>query len=183
VWGTLEALHQWCDSTIIFHVVCEGEAMPRLKEGVEEFLAQRRIAVAGVRRAKSDAANLVYRKLKSAGYEVYPVNPNATEVEADRCYPDLASIPEGVDAVVIATRPEATERIVRECAAVGVHRAWIHRSFGKGSVSPVAVEFCRQNGIQVIAGGCPMMFCEPVDVAHKCMRWVLNFTGGLPKET
>jgi hypothetical protein len=73
------------------------------------------------------------------------------------------------------------ERIVRECAAVGVSRVWMHRSFGTGSVSETAVKFCNENNITVIAGGCPMMFCEPVDFGHKCMRWILKWSGGLPK--
>jgi hypothetical protein len=56
----------------------------------------------------------------------------------------------------------------------------IHRSFGQGSVSQAAVEHCREHGIAVIPGGCPMMFAEPVDWGHKCMRWLLGVTGGLP---
>jgi hypothetical protein len=44
------------------------------------------------------------------------------------------------------------------------------------------VKFGREHGMSVIAGGCPMMFVPGADVGHKCMRWVLNFTGGLPKE-
>lgn len=82
--------------------------------------------------------------------------------------------------MVISTTPEVAEAVVRECAEIGVRRVWMHRSFGRGSVSEAAVELCRENGITVIPGGCPMMFAEPVDVAHKCMRWFLGVTGGLP---
>jgi predicted CoA-binding protein len=153
-----------------------------MQEAVEAFLAQKRIAVAGVSRNKNEAANIVYRKLRASGYEVFPVNPNAETVEGDNCYPNLKSVPGGVDGVVIATRPAVTEEVVRECAELGVPRVWIHRSFGQGSVSEGAVDYCRENGIAVIAGGCPMMFCQPVDFGHKCMRWILNLTGGLPKE-
>jgi predicted CoA-binding protein len=156
--------------------------MATMKEAVEAFLAQKRIAVAGVSRNKNEAANIVYRKLRSSGYEVFAVNPNAETVEGDSCYPDLRSVPGGVDGVVIATRPDVTEHVVRECAELGVPRVWMHRSFGEGSVSEGAVEYCREKGIDVIAGGCPMMFCQPVDFGHKCMRWILNLTGGLPKE-
>ncbi|MGD2135622.1 MAG: CoA-binding protein [Gemmatimonadales bacterium] len=155
--------------------------MATLKEAVEDFLAQRRIAVAGVSR-ETGAANLVYRKLKAAGYDVVAVNPNATSVEGDPCYPDLGAIPGGVDGVVIATRPDVAEQIVRECLRLGVPRVWMHRSFGEGSVSPDAVRLGREGGLTVIAGGCPMMFCQPVDFGHKCMRWVLSLTGGLPRE-
>ncbi|NIN09956.1 MAG: CoA-binding protein [Gemmatimonadales bacterium] len=153
-----------------------------MKEAVDDFLAQQRIAVAGVSRSGREAANFVYRKLRGAGYQVYPVNPAAQEVEGDACYPDIKSIPDGVDGVVISTPPAVADQIVRECAAAGIARVWMHRSFGRGSVSQPAVRFCREHGIAVIPGGCPMMFCAPVDFPHKCMRWVLNLTGGLPKE-
>ena len=158
--------------------------MSTLETMVKDFLAQKHIAVAGVSRTTENPANGIYRKLKDTGYQVFPVNPNAETFEGKTCYPSLKSIPQGVDGVVIVTRPEVTEQIVRECAEVGVPRVWMHRSFNAlgSSVSEEAVEFCRQNNITVIAGGCPMMFCEPVDFAHKCMRWMLNLTGGLPKE-
>lgn len=149
---------------------------------ISDFLAQKRIAVAGVsRNSQPEAANVIYRKLRAAGYEVFPVNPHAERVEGDRCYPDLKSIPPPLEGVVIATRPEIAEQLVHECADIGVSRVWMHRSFGTGSVSEAAAKFCRDNNIAVIAGGCPMMFCQPVDFPHKCMRWILKLTGGLPE--
>jgi predicted CoA-binding protein len=156
--------------------------MPTLKEAVDDFLAQKRIAVAGVSRKSSQAANLVYRGLRAADYEVFAVNPAVNEVEGDTCYPDLKSISDGVDAVLIATAPAVADAIVRDCAEQGISRVWMHRSFGKGSVSEEAVDLCRQNDITVIAGGCPKMFLPGADIGHRCMRWVLNLTGGLPKE-
>ena len=155
--------------------------MTDMKSAVADFLAFRRVAVAGVSRSKNEAANLVYRKLRDAGYEVFPVNPNAEEVEGDTCYPSLESIPGGVEGVVVATHPKVTDDIVRACVALNIQHVWMHRSFGQGSVSAEAVEYCKENGITVIPGGCPMMYCQPVDVGHKCMRWFLGLTGGLPK--
>ena len=155
--------------------------MTTLREAVNDFLAQRRIAVAGVSRSPAQAANLIYRTLRAGNYEVFAVNPNADEVEGDTCYRDLKSIPGGVEAVVIATQPEAAETVVRDCAEEGISRVWMHRSFGKGSVSEDAADLCRDSGITVIAGGCPLMFLPGADFGHKCMRWVLNLTGGLPK--
>lgn len=150
-----------------------------LKTMASDFLAQKRIAVAGVSRSEQDAANAIYQKLRTAGYEVFPINPNADMVEGDKCYPNLKSIPGGVDGVVIVTRPEVTEQIVRECAEVGVARVWMHRSMGN-SVSDEAVQFCREHNVEVIPGACPMMFCEPVDFGHKCLRWFFGVTGRLP---
>ena len=154
-----------------------------LETKVDDFLAQKRIAIAGVSRDNSrhPVGNLIYHRLKSTGHVVFPVNPNMQTFEGHHCYPDVQSIPGGVDGVVIITRPEVTERIVHDCSDAGVHRVWMHQSIGKASsVSPEAVEYCRQHDISVIAGACPMMFGDNVDFGHTCMRWILKLTGGLP---
>lgn len=149
---------------------------------VKEFLAQKHIAVAGVsRNPRGSAANAIYNKLKNSDYKVYAVNPNAQKVAGEPCYPNLKAIPGPVDGVVIVTKPKHTETIVQECSELGIHHVWMHRSFGQGSVSDAAVKKCEENEINVILGGCPMMFCEPVDFGHKCIRWFLKFSGGLPK--
>ncbi len=156
--------------------------MTSLRELTDEFLAQRRIAVAGVSRTDANApANLIFRKLRDAGHEMFAVNPNGGEMEGTAAYVDLAAIPGGVDAVVVATPPAASEQVVREAVALGVRRIWMHRSFGEGSVSASAVAYCRDHDVRLIAGACPMMYCEPVDFGHKCIRFVLGLTGGLPK--
>ncbi|HSF19945.1 MAG TPA: CoA-binding protein [Vicinamibacteria bacterium] len=151
---------------------------------VHDFLAQKRIAVVGVSRNNKHhpAANLIFDRLKKTGHEVFPVNPHMETFQGDRCYPELQSIPGGVDGAVIVTRPETTERIVRDCNHAGVRRVWMHQSVAKGSsVSPAAVEYCREHDISVIAGACPMMYGDRVDFGHKCMRWIFKLTGGLPK--
>jgi len=155
--------------------------MTTLQQAVNDFLAQRRIAVAGVSRTAASAANAIYRKLKGAGYEVFPVNPKTDTVEGDQCYPSVRDVPGGVEGVVIATPPEAALAIVDECADLGISRVWMHRSFGAGSVSETAAARARERGMTVIAGACPMMYCKPVDFGHKCIRAVLRLTGGLPK--
>jgi predicted CoA-binding protein len=150
-------------------------------ENVARFLAEKRIAVAGVSRQSASAANAVFKKLKTSGYDVVPVNPNAAEVEGATCYPDLKAIPGAIGAVVIATHPGVSADVVRQCGEHGVKHVWFHRSFGAGSVSPEAVEECKRLGIDAIVGGCPLMFCEPVDVGHRCMRWWLQRNGRVPK--
>lgn len=156
---------------------------PALAERIADFLAQKRIAVCGVSDKRELTANLIYRKLKGAGYQVFPVTPSASSFDGDPCYPDIPSIPDGVDGAVIVTRPELTAALVRQCARAGVTRVWMHQSFaGAGSsVSAEALQFCRDNGIAAIGGACPMMFCQPVDMGHRCMRWLLQISGGLPR--
>ena len=151
--------------------------MGRTPEFVSTFLSGRRFAVAGVSRDSNQPANHIYRRLRDSGYEVAATNPAAQEVEGDVCYPDLASVPGALDGVVIATPPGVTADVVRACVERGVKRVWMHRSFGEGSVSPEAVTWARENGMDVIVGGCPMMFCEPVDFGHRCMAWFLGVRG------
>jgi predicted CoA-binding protein len=110
--------------------------MTAIKDAAAGFLASKRVAVTGVsRRPKDHASNTVYKRLRERGYEVFAVNPNADEVEGDRCYRDLRSISGGVDAVVIGTRPELAEGTMRECAELGVKHVWMHLGPGAGSVS------------------------------------------------
>ncbi len=152
-----------------------------LKAAIEAFLAQRRIAVVGVSRSPGKTANAIYRRFRERGYQVFAVNPNAQVVEGERAFPDLRSIPGGVEAVVIATRPERAIDTVRECAELGIRHVWMHRGTGAGSVSPEAAAWGRAHGITVIDGGCPLMFGGCADLGHRALRGLLTLTGKMPR--
>ena len=155
--------------------------MQPIQEAAATFLANRRVAVTGVsRHPESHGSNAVYRRLRERGYAVFAVNPNASQVEGDTSYPDLRSIPDGVDAVVIATRPELAIDTMRECAELGIEHVWMHRGPGAGSVSAAATEYGRSRGIAVIDGGCPLMFGPTADFGHKVMRFI--YSGNVPKQ-
>ena len=155
--------------------------MQNIKGAAAAFLANKRVAVTGVSRTPgTHGSNNVYRRLRERGYQVFAVNPNTGQVEGDRCYPDLASIPGGVEAVVIGTRPETAEDTMRECAELGIKQVWMHRGPGAGSVSDAATGYGRAHGITVIDGGCPLMFGPTADFGHKIMRVVLS--GHVPKQ-
>jgi hypothetical protein len=157
--------------------------MVTIRQAAADFLAQKRVAVAGVsRNPQGHGSNIVYQRLRDRGYEVFAVNPNADEIEGDRCYPDLGSIPGGVDAVVIGTSQDNAAAVMRDVVAAGVKRVWMHRSFGPGSVSDEATRFGRENGVVVIDGGCPLMFDPTADFGHKCMRPVMSLMGAVPKQ-
>jgi predicted CoA-binding protein len=156
--------------------------MQKIREAAEEFLAKKRIAVTGVsRKPQGHGANVVYQRLRARGYDVFAVNPNADEVEGDPCYLDLKSIPGGVEAVVIGTRPGIAEATMRECADLGITHVWMHRGPGPGSVSDAATDFGRKHGITVIDGGCPLMFGPTSDPGHKVMRLLFSMTGNVPR--
>ena len=156
--------------------------MTAIKDAAREFLAHRRLAVTGVSRQGDHGSNVVYKRLRDRGYEVFAVNPNAEAVEGDLAYHDLRSIPGGVEAVVIGTRPEIAEETMRECAELGIPHVWMHRGPGAGSVSEAATEYGRAHGVTVIDGGCPCMFDPTGDFGHKAMRRVFTLTGNVPKE-
>jgi uncharacterized protein len=156
--------------------------MVTIDEAAAEFLSHRRIAVTGVsRNADGHGANAVYRRLRQRGYQVFAVNPNADEVEGDRCYHELRDIPGAVDAVVIATKPDRAEATMRQCAELGIRHVWMHRSVGEGSVCDQATVYGREHGITVIGGGCPLMFAPTADLAHKLMRFVFTRRGHVPR--
>ena len=157
--------------------------MTKIKEAATEFLSKKRIAVTGVsRNPKTHGANFVYQRLRDRGYEVFAVNPNAAEVEGDPSFPDLKSIPGGVEAVVMGTKPERAEATMRECDRLGIRNVWMHRSFGGGSVSDAATEYGRERGITVIDGGCPLMFEPTADFGHKAIRFFCTIGGAVPRE-
>lgn len=157
--------------------------MTTINQAASAFLANKRVAVTGVsRQPKGHGGNVVYQRLRARGYEVFAVNPNADEVEGDRSYHDLRSIPGGVDAVVIATRPEIAEQTMQDCADLGIKHVWMHRGPGAGSVSEAAADVGRQRGIAVIDGGCPCMFEPTADRGHKLMRALFTLTGNVPRQ-
>jgi predicted CoA-binding protein len=149
--------------------------MQGINEGASAFLDNKRVAVTGVSRTpKTHGSNIIYKRLRDRGYQVFAVNPNAGEVEGDRAYPNLRSIPGGVDAVVIATRPEIADETMRECAELGIKHVWMHHGSGESSVSTTATNYGRKHEITVIDGGCPLMFGPTADFGHKCLRLLLG---------
>jgi predicted CoA-binding protein len=158
------------------------EAVMRISQAAEEFLSHKRIAVTGVSRTpENHGSNVVYRRLRDRGYDVYPVNPHAETVEGDRCYASLSDVPGGVEAVVIGTRPEHAEATVHECVDLGVTHVWMHRAFGAGSVDRTATELGRAHGMTVIDGGCPCMFAPTADGGHRFIKAVCTLTGAVPR--
>lgn len=155
---------------------------------VQNFLSQQTIAVVGISSTPNAVANLLYKKLKTPLRAVIAIHPTLKTFDGDTCYPNLQSVPQRIDGVFVAAKPENTERIVEDCIALNIPRVWMHYSFGIhhaskspsiSSVSSQAVEQCRLHNIMVIPGACPMMFLEPRDPFHTCLHWILSATGRL----
>jgi len=111
------------------------------------------IAVVGASRNPEKYGHWVYKDLKEAGYKVYPVNPNATEILGDKFFPNLKSLPRRPDVVNLVVPPKVTEKIVKTCKKLGIMKVWMQ----PGSESEKAVDFCNKNGIKVVYGACIMI--------------------------
>ncbi len=144
---------------------------------VEEFLAQRSLAVAGVSRSGRKFGNTAYRELRAKGYNLFPVHPEAEVLEGDKAYPSLSALPEEVGGLLAVIPPTETEQLVRDAAAAGITRVWLQQ----GAESENAIRFCEEHDISVVAGECILMFAEPTGLGHKLHRWVWKLLGKLPK--
>jgi uncharacterized protein len=160
--------------------------MTNIDHLVQDFLAQKVIAVVGVSDKRETGGNRNYKTFKQHGYRVYAVNPHLSAFDGSPCYLDLRSIPEKPGTVFMLTSPRVTEQVVQQCVDLGIKYVWMHcmmgtkpgLSAGSTSVSSSAVETCRKHGIAVIPGSCPAQFLE-ADFGHGLMRRMWNMFGFL----
>ena len=151
-------------------------------EVIEDFLAQKRLAMVGVSRKTKDFSVLLFKELRKRGYEVVPVNPHASDILGQRCFERVQDIRPSVDTALLMTSPSITETVVADCAEAGVRRIWMYRAGGDGAVSTKAVQFCQERGIQLVPGECPFMFL-PGNGLHAVHGFIRKLTGTFPKRT
>lgn len=147
------------------------------KTSIADFLSQKTIAIVGVSQTGKKFSNIVYNELKSKGFQVFPVNPKIDNLNGERCYPNLKSLPEKVGGVLVITKPVETEKVVREASSLGIKNIWLLQ----GAESKDAIDFCNSKQINVIHGECILMFAEPTAFFHRAHRWVWGVFGKLPK--
>jgi len=146
------------------------------KAAVDDFLAQRTLAVVGVSRSGKRYGNMAYKELKAKGYRLFAVHPSAEQIGGERCYPSLEALPEPVGGLLVVVPPAQAERVVREAAAAGIRRVWLQQ----GAESEDSIRFCQGKGISVVHGECILMFAEPAAFYHRMHRWVRRLLGKLP---
>ncbi len=137
---------------------------------IDDFLAQHRLAFIGVSHDPKEFSATVYEALRAHGYELHPVNPHAERIGDDVCVPAVGDLPDGLDGAIVMVPAEASLGVVEACIEKGIPRIWLHKGAGPSSVSPDAVHVCREHGIEVVDGACPMMFIEPVAWFHRVHR-------------
>lgn len=147
------------------------------KKAVADFLSNKTIAVVGVSRDKKKFGYAVYKHLKERNYKTFPINPNITEIDSDKCYPNLAAVKKKIDGVILVIPPKVSEEVAKEANDLGIKSIW----FQQGSGSDEAIKFCEGNDMSVVSGECIMMFTEPVESFHKFHRWIWKLFGKLPR--
>ena len=149
-------------------------------ETINNFLAQKRIAMVGISREPRSISVSLFEELCRRGYDMVPVNPNTPNVLGRRCFARLQDVEPRVDTALLMTSPAMTEKIVSDCAEAGIRRVWMYRAAGKGAVSPKAIAFCHERGIQVVPGECPYMFLPSAEAIHRLHGFVRKITGRYP---
>jgi uncharacterized protein len=143
---------------------------------IQQFVADRTMAVVGVSASGKGFGNAAYTELKKRGFRLLPVHPSAPSIQGDRCFASLSAIPEKVDRVLVVVKPEHAEGVVREAAAAGVRQVWLQQ----GAESAAAIAAASGEGVSLVTGQCILMFTEPVGSFHKVHRWVWKVLGKIP---
>ncbi|MFC2076113.1 CoA-binding protein [candidate division KSB1 bacterium] len=151
------------------------------RETIDDFLSQKRLALVGVSRNPKDFSRGVFRDLINKGYDVVPVNPNTAEIEGQASFPRLQEVEPAVDGAIIMTPAAAATTVVRDCAEAGIGRVWMQSPGGLGPAQKEAVDFCRDNGIQVVPGACIYMFLPETAFFHKIHALFLKLFGKYPQ--
>ena len=146
-------------------------------QDIQGFVAEKTLAVAGLSRDEKSFSAMAFKELRTKGYRLYPVNPNAATILGETCYPSVAALPGRVGGVLVFTAPANTEKVVREAAAAGIRRIWIQQ----GAQSEGALRFCADNKLPAVSRQCILMFAEPVSSIHAFHRWVKKLFGGMPR--
>jgi hypothetical protein len=145
------------------------------RAAIEDFVAQRRLALVGISRDGRGFGNVGRKELGTRGYELRLVHPSAVSIGGRPCAARLADVAGQVDGVVLVTPPEATTALVREAAEAGVRRVWMQQ----GAESDAAIRFCESNGLAAVHGECILMYTTPRGI-HAFHRWLRRAFRRLP---
>ncbi len=111
------------------------------------------IAVVGMSTEPTKASNMVASYLRDEGYRIVPVNPRATEILGETCYPDLKSIPFPVDIVDVFRPNSEVAGIVDEAIAIGAKAVWLQLRI----IDMPSAERAREAGLTVVVDRCIKM--------------------------
>lgn len=147
------------------------------KRAIDEFLAQKSLALAGVSRSGKGFGNMVRKELRSKGYDLRLIHPETDSIDGQACARNVKELSGKVGGLILVTPPTATLSLVREAAEAGIRRVWMQQ----GAESAEAIRFCEENGISAVHGQCILMYPEPAGFPHRFHRWLLRIFGRLPR--
>ena len=142
---------------------------------IESFVAVKRIAVVGISRSGKKFGNTAGKELVARGYEIFPVHPNATEIDGIACYPNLKSLEGKVEALLICIPPARVPEVLEEAAASGIRKIWIQQGAWSQEVQTTADRL----GLNPVSKKCILMYAPPVTSIHKFHRTIKSIFGGL----
>ncbi len=111
------------------------------------------------------------------GYQLYLVHPKAEMLEGEKTFPSLQSLPSIVGGVLVSVPPAEADGVVRDAHQAGINRIWLQQ----GAASQAAIQYCQENGMNVIHGQCILLYAQPMKFFHKPHRWIVQVLGQLPK--
>jgi len=148
-----------------------------MKQAITQFLNCKSIAIVGMSSKGVKFGNSAYKELSQKNYKLYPIHPSATEIDGAKCYANFTDITDNIDGVFVSIPPAEAEKVVKSAHEAGIKNVWLQQ----GAQSDSAIQFCKDNGINVVHNECILMFAEPVASFHKFHRWVWKILGKLPK--
>jgi uncharacterized protein len=148
---------------------------------IQDFLAQKRIAIIGVSRNEKHFSRMLFNEFSRRGYVAVPVNPNAYQIAGSHCFSRVQEIKPVVDAALLLTPSPLMIGVLRDCAEAGIKRVWIYGLKGEAAVDPKALAFCNEHGMRVVPGECPFMFF-PNNGFHALHGFVRKITGSYPRK-
>jgi len=144
---------------------------------IDDFMAQKRLAVVGCSRSGKKFGNVIFKELKAKGYDLVPVHPEAKEIQGVPTAPSLDQLPTPVEGVIVVVPPKQTEQVVKDAAAASIKRVWLQQ----GAASSKAIKIGEEQGLSLVHHHCILMFAEPTGFPHGLHRWFMQVFGKLPQ--
>ena len=139
---------------------------------MEEFLKLRSFAIIGVSARKNKFGNIIFKQMLKRGFNIYPIHRISMLIDSQPCYPNIASLPERPEGIILVIPPAETEKMVKELAAEGIKNLWIQQ----GAESPQALKYCSEHGMNVISKECLLMFLQKPGLFHNFHRWAAGYS-------
>lgn len=148
-----------------------------MKQAIEQFLQSKSISIVGMSFKNAKFGNLAYKELSKKKFNLYPIHPKAKKIDGAQCFANFNDIKDNIDGVLISVQPSEAEKVVRSAHEAGIKNVWLQQ----GAQSDSTIQFCKDNGMNVVHNECILMFAKPVTSFHKFHRWVWKILGKLPK--